>query len=165
MSSSLTAEVQSILSPVSAGKTLIITIGNPLRSDDGVGPYIAAQLRSVGNLVVIDAQSNPENHLEQIASLSPAKAVFIDAADFKGQAGEIRRIVLEDIPSFMQSTHGIPLSLIVQLLREDISGPMHLLGIQIADSALREGLSASVKEAADDLVAYISKAYLTDTTY
>lgn len=155
----LSAKVQSILSPISVGKTLILTVGNPLRTDDGVGPYIASGLRSFGRLIVIDAQSNPENHLEAIASLAPAKVVFIDAADFKGVPGDVQEVTPDNISSCMQSTHGIPLSLIIQLLKEDVPGPIHMLGIQIKDVSFHEGLSNEVRKTADSLIDYIHNMY------
>jgi len=43
MSEFLTDEIKAAIAP--KGRTLLITIGNPLRFDDGVGPFVGEQVR------------------------------------------------------------------------------------------------------------------------
>ena len=158
MSSLLTAEVSKVLKPVT-GLTVIITVGNTLRCDDGVGPYIAAQLESNKSLVVIDAASNPENFIDEISALKPQRIIIIDAADFGGTLGEIRAVDRENIPESSISTHLISLGVIASILKEDCGAEIKFLGIQPKDVNFGEGLHEEVREAADLIVAKIKKEF------
>lgn len=72
---------------------LAITIGNRFRSDDGVGPFIARQIKkSKKNVIVINAEDKPENIIDRAIQLKPCKVIIIDAANFGGMPGEIRLI-------------------------------------------------------------------------
>ena len=120
----LTAEIKQTLSSAD----LIITIGNDLRSDDGVGPYIAKHCQSKK---VLDAQDKPENIIEEAVFRKPKIAVIIDAADFDGGIGEVRMIKKEQIPKTTLSTHAFPLNIIAQIIENDTGARVHFLGIQV----------------------------------
>ncbi|MDO8489347.1 MAG: hydrogenase 3 maturation endopeptidase HyCI, partial [Candidatus Omnitrophota bacterium] len=61
MSNLLDASLANLLTPKECLRTLIITVGNCFRADDGVGTYIASGLRPGAKLWVIDAGYTPEN--------------------------------------------------------------------------------------------------------
>lgn len=134
------------------GRNLIITVGNTLRSDDGVGPYIASRLKVHERVAVIDAGTRPENVIDEASSLKPDMIIIIDAADFGGVPGEMRLIPEELIPETTVSTHSIPLCVITQLLRNDTHASVFFIGIQAKTMALGESLSPEVKKAADMLI-------------
>ncbi len=159
MSSSLTADVINALSFHPGGHTVCITVGNSLRSDDGVGPYIAAELENTGQLTVIDAGQNPENIIDEVAAVKPARILIIDAADFGLPAGQARLVDQEIIPETALSTHMISLKVIARLIAEDTGGDVEFLGIQPGSVDLKEGLSAAVKETADRIIEIIRKEF------
>jgi hydrogenase 3 maturation protease len=102
----LTAEIKDIFTPSEKGKLLVITVGNSLRSDDGVGIYIAKQIKKCKkNIIILNADSKPENIIDKAVQIKPQKVVIIDAADFGGRVGEIRLIKKTDIQSTSLSTH------------------------------------------------------------
>lgn len=159
MSNSLSPEVRAVLGPVPAGLTLLITVGNAWRFDDGVGPYLAKRLAAVeGGYRLLDAGDRPEDILEEATAAAPAKVIILDAADFGGQPGEVRVITPDRIPNSSLTTHSIPLSVLVGLLARDTRAPILLIGIQPKSVALGEGLSEPVRLAAEALAACIESS-------
>jgi len=158
MSNSLTAEINNLLKPA-ADLTVIICVGNPLRSDDGVGPYIASYLKDTKRLVVFDAGYNPEDFIDRVSGLKPGRVVIIDAADFGGKPGEARVISEEKIPQSSLSTHAIPLKVIYHILKEDTGSEIKFIGIQPGEVGYGERLSPEVKVVADEMVSRIKKEF------
>lgn len=95
--SDLSTEVKATLKP-GRGLTVILTVGNTLRRDDGVGPYISKKLVEGSSLKIIACETRPENFLEEVVRLKPGQIFVIDAADFGGLAGEVKIIPNEKIP-------------------------------------------------------------------
>ncbi len=153
---SLSADIIKILS-FDRDLAVILTVGNPLRSDDGVGPYIASQLASTKTLMIVDAGYSPENTIEDIVSFKPKRILVIDAADFRGRPGEARLIDSKHIPDTTLSTHSIPLPVITSILIDDTGAEVDFLGIQPKSLAMGEGLSKEIIETADRLVLNIKK--------
>ena len=151
MSNLLTADILHLLSPRS-GINVIVTAGNNFRKDDGVGPYIASQLSSTDSLKVIDAGQTPENITDEVIALRPSYILIIDAADYGGVAGEIRKVEEEQIPETTLSTHQIPLSVVMSIIRKETGAEVVYLGIQVAEVGFGEGLTPEVKNIADNLV-------------
>ncbi len=147
--------------------TIIITVGNDFRSDDGVGPYIYRRVmfkngdcpKRSGWTVplfkhchyIINAGINPENIIDDVINLRPKKIIIIDCADFKGKPGEIKIIPEDAIPETSISTHTIPMPVITQILKNDTGAEIYYLGIQPKNIELGEGLSKEVKKSADSL--------------
>jgi hydrogenase 3 maturation protease len=98
MSNLLNEEVLSALRP--EGRTVMITIGNSLRADDGVGPFIGRRIADQKDFLVLNALMNPEDIVEDAIAYRPGKIVVIDAADFGGSPGEIRTIPLDQIQRY-----------------------------------------------------------------
>ena len=156
MSNTLTAEVCSALTTI-PGINVIITIGNTLRADDGVGPYIGSLLKATDQVTVVNAGYTPENIIEQVISLRPAKIIFIDAADFHGVPGEARVIGQEHIPDASLSTHAVPLKVVYHLLLHDTRAQAVMIGIQPQSVDHKEELSPEVKATADEIIKYINR--------
>lgn len=154
MSNLLTADIIRFLQTRPC-RPLIITAGNSFRSDDGVGPYVAALLKSRNFDPVIDAGYTPENILDEVVALKPAAIVFIDAADFGGQPGEVRVIEPETVSETLISTHMIPLPMVAGLIADQIQTEIGYIGIQVKSLDFGEGLTPSVQAAADELAAAV----------
>lgn len=150
----LTDEVIDVLSMPSEGLMLIIAVGNELRSDDGVGPYIADALTKTqfANMVVINACQRPEDAIFKACSLQPSKTVIIDAAMFNGCQGEARIVPEDLIPLSTNSTHSIPMAVVSKFIAQDTGAPVYFIGIQAESMAFGEGLSHAVKETADSII-------------
>ncbi len=159
MSRSLTDEVKKALCPANEGLTLIVTVGNSLRADDGIGPYIAAHLTSPKTgLHILDAADRPEDCIDAAVALRPAKTVILDAADFGGKAGETRVIPQELIPDSTLSTHTFPLKIITKILEQETGSAVFFIGIQPEKVLFGEGLSAPVLQAAEDIICFLKRS-------
>lgn len=157
MSNMLTADVKRCLKP-GKGLTIIVAVGNRMRKDDGVGPYIASRLESSENLVIIDAAFSPENVIDKIIQLNPRCVIFIDAADFKGKPGEVRVIDESEISEYTVSTHTVPLRIVAAVIKSETSASISFIGIQTQNVGFGEGLSRKVKKAADEIIREIRNA-------
>jgi len=159
----LNEEIKRIFRPSDGQTTLIITVGNTLRSDDGIGPYIAEGInKDLKDLILLNTGDKPENVIDQAMALHPGKTIIIDAADFRGKGGEIRLIPNDLIPQNSLSTHTFPLQVVAQLIEEDTGSKVYFIGIQPENVGLGEGLSPSVKEAGDSIIFFINSNYLME---
>lgn len=157
--SKLSVEIKEALS-FHCCRNVIITLGNSLRSDDGVGPYIFSKINSSKFLKVVNAAYTPENIIDEVTELSPKRIIIIDAADFGGIAGEIRIVDSDHIPEKGLSTHSISLKIIAAILFEDTKADIIFIGIQPKSIILAEGLSFEVSKAANDIISYLKKEFI-----
>ena len=134
--------------------TCLVGVGNPMRHDDGVGPWVigAVQAAACGtNLRLIDAQDVPENFVHVIARADCLNVVFIDAVAAEGTPGTI---VFGPLAEFAEaasfSTHKLALSLSGRFL-EAAGKKIFLLGVVPADLELGVGLTDEVARAAASL--------------
>jgi len=131
-------------------RKVLLGLGNPLGRDDGVGLYVASELHAP-DWLTIPAQSL-ENVLGKVEKADPEKLVIVDAAEMGLPPGTIRRLPLEASAKMLGSTHGLPLSFLLSLVR--VSEVM-LIGIQPKEYGLGEGLSPEVRAAADFLISLL----------
>ncbi len=111
---------------------VILTVGNSMMGDDGAGPLLAELLASkpAPGWTVIDGGSAPENVAHAVQALKPTRVVVVDAADFAELPGTLRLIddaAIADM--FIMTTHNLPLSFLIERLRETIPEVL-FLGIQ-----------------------------------
>lgn len=110
-------------------------MGNPLRSDDNIGNYLAEK---VGGFV---GGTNPEN---LIGKLTGEKTiVFIDAVEFVGNVGEVRLFDLDEIADQLITTHNIPVSMFTKLLPE---AEIKVIGIKIENRDFGKDFSDGMKQ-------------------
>src|SRR5665648_338253 len=134
----LTAELKVIFTPSAKGKLLVVTVGNTLRRDDGVGIYIAKQIKKCKeNIIILNADSKPENIIHKAVQIKPQKVVIIDAADFGGRAGEIRLIKKADIPNTSLSTHSFSLNITAGIIEEDTGADVFFFGHTVGKCPIR----------------------------
>jgi hydrogenase maturation protease len=129
----------------------LIGVGNTLRRDDAVGPWIAGAVRdalSGTGHTVVDAQDVPENFVPGIARSDCRCVVFVDAVAGDGEPGTVVFGPLADFPEADGfSTHKLALSLSRKFL-EAAGKKVYLLGIVPGELAFGEGLTAEVARAA-----------------
>ncbi len=153
----LTEGIIKLLKPESSGPLLVITVGNRLRSDDGVGPYIAEQAKKPKNgIVILDAGERPEDIVWKAIAVGPGRVVIIDAADFAGKPGEVRAIPEEFMPANPISTHRFPMRVISGLVTEDTGARVDFICIQPESVGFGEGLSDTVRSSAKEIVMMLS---------
>jgi len=146
MTSDLSALTELLREP-----TCLVGVGNPLRRDDGAGPWIVGAVRegvAGTRLSVVDAQSVPENFVYVVARADCRNVVFVDAVAAEAPPGSVLFGPLADFPEVESlSTHRLALSLSGRFL-EAAGKNVFLLGIVPADLEFGAGLTAEVERTA-----------------
>jgi hydrogenase 3 maturation protease len=130
---------------------LFMCIGNRYGGDDGIGPYIADQIKSLESIdfVVLDCGTIPENYTSVVKRYSPKNLIIIDAVEMNLEPGEIRIIPKEKIGVMHISTHGIPLSVLIEYFERYINN-IFIIGIQPKN--MFGEISEEIKKSGDNLV-------------
>ncbi len=132
---------------------VLMGVGNELRGDDAVGLYIAEKFKKDG-WYVITAGQVPEDFTSEIKKLRPELLVIVDAALMGLEPGEFRIVPPEKIPKVAFSTHGMPLSFLINYL-EDYVGKIILIGIEPRQMDFGKEMTPEVREGAKNLLKII----------
>jgi hydrogenase 3 maturation protease len=132
-------------------KSLVMCIGNREGGDDAVGPYIADKLSDVFN--VIDCGTSPENYTGVVKKKNPENLIIIDAVEMGLQPGSIRIIPRDKIGVMTISTHGIPISLIIEYLEQSVK---KVIFIGIQPEKMSGQMSEVVRKEADNLIRIVT---------
>jgi hydrogenase 3 maturation protease len=131
---------------------LIMCIGNRDGGDDAVGPYIANKLEPDQNLTVIDCGTIPENYTSIVKKHNPKYLIIIDAVEMNLDPGEIRIVPKEKIGVMHISTHGIPISVLINYLEKYVE---NIIFIGIQPRAMSGKMIDTVKKSVNKLVDFI----------
>lgn len=149
---------QQAYSPAQLTKTVIMGIGNDLRSDDAAGVLVARALlesrliRDLRHVVVMDAGHAPENGTAALRLFAPGNILLIDAAEMGELPGTIRWIDMDELDGMSASTHSMPLSMLAEYLALELDCDVRMLGIQPRSNDVGQTVSAEVLQAIDDIV-------------
>ena len=130
---------------------IVMCIGNPDGGDDAVGPYIADKLKKT-DIFVINCETVPENYVGVVKKQKPETLLIIDAIDMGLEPGEIRIVSKEKIGVMTISTHGIPISLLIDYLNKHVKDII-LIGIQ--PEKMQGKMTDNVRKSADFLIEII----------
>jgi hydrogenase maturation protease len=135
-------------------KTLVLGLGNPILSDDGVGPRIAEELEGKldGNVTVAEASLAGLNLLDLLAGYD--RAIIIDSIKTcEGEPGRIYRLDIEDFKDTCHaaSTHDVNLATALEFGRRlgmALPRRIDILAIEVVDTTcFGEELTPEVAEA------------------
>ena len=154
--------------------TLVLGVGNPMKGDDGVGPYVATRLASAcadgqpavppSTMRAIDCGTTPENYTSVVRQLRPDVLVIVDAAEMGLGVGEFRIIPPDRVGALGLSTHSMPLSLFMSYVR-GLASKVVLLGVQPLGMVFGTGLSAEVTAAGEAVVSVITQGKLEEVCF
>ena len=137
-----------------AEKIAILGIGNDLRSDDGIGPYIVNTIKfDHPNVMIENVGSIPEGFARPLAEFGAKRIIMVDAADMRKAPGHIELVTKDRIGGISISTHSMPLSFLMMYLEQETGAETILLGIQPKSTQFGEGLSPEIQEVAEDIIA------------
>lgn len=131
-------------------------IGNRNGGDDAVGPYIADQLKD-SEFMVIDCGTVPENYTGVVKQHKPDNVVIIDAVEMGLDPGETRIVPKDKIGVMHVSTHGIPISVLMNYLEQHVK---NIVFIGIQPKNMSGNMTDVVKESTDKLVEIIKNKEL-----
>lgn len=152
-----------------AKKTLVVGVGNPILSDDGVGIHIARRLREMG-ISGIDVEELPASGLELLDMvLDYDRVVIIDAIRTEGGTpGQFYILEESDFERTVHgaSPHGINIATALALGRQLVNDRMptdtQFIAIEVADivnvsESMTPAVAAAVQLVVDKVVAELSK--------
>ncbi|MEO0076678.1 MAG: hydrogenase 3 maturation endopeptidase HyCI [candidate division WOR-3 bacterium] len=147
---------------------VIVGVGNRLRGDDSIGSLIAETLSRQyqinqdkfqdKKIIIIDAETTPENFIDKIVQAKPSWVIFIDACNFGGKPGEFKLFEENEIKELaygLLSTHTLPLTLTIELIKKQHNCRVSLLAIQPKQLTFGEGLSLEVSAAKENVIGYL----------
>jgi hydrogenase 3 maturation protease len=134
-----------------------------MRGDDGLGPLMARNLtkllKNQSELLVINAETVPENYSGLIRKENPSHIIFIDAVEMKMNPGSIKLVKCEEIAEYNISTHAMPLSFIIKYLESFTDAKMLLIGIQPKNMEMSNPISKEVKSGVEELTRIINNSF------
>ncbi|MBR4448089.1 MAG: hydrogenase maturation peptidase HycI [Methanobrevibacter sp.] len=131
-------------------------VGNELKSDDGVGPFIIKKLKEENiednNLLFIDGKTVPENFTGKIRKEKPTHLIIVDACLMESQPGDMRIVNKEDFANIGISTHSMSLSFFVRYLEKDTDFRIIFVGFEPETMDWGEKPTPKVEKAAYEFI-------------
>lgn len=140
---------------------IILGVGNDLKADDGVGPYVIEQLQNQvpPSIELINASTVPENFISYIIEARPSLVLIIDAALMQAEPGTIQLIDKNNIGGVAFSTHQMPLTFFIEYLEREIPVEILIIGIQPYTNDFAQPISEAIQNAADQIIKAIVKVF------
>lgn len=138
-------------------KLIVLGVGNELKCDDGVGPFIINKLKDENienpdNLLFIDAKTVPENFTGKIRKEKPSHLIIVDACLMDQQPGTVKIVDKNDFINIGISTHSMSLSFFVRYLEQDTDFGIIFVGIEPESMDYSENLTPNVEKAALEFI-------------
>ena len=137
-------------------KLIILGVGNELKSDDGVGPFIIKNLMAEDiesdRLLLINAETVPENFTGKIRKENPSHIIIVDACLMGCRPGEIKIVDKDDFTNIGISTHSMSLSYFVKYLEMDSDFKIIFVGIEPETMDWGENPTENVEKTAFDFI-------------
>jgi len=146
-------------------KLIILGVGNELKCDDGVGPYIINKLKDENiedkkKLLFIDAKTVPENFTGKIRKEKPTHLIIVDACLMDEEPGTMKIVNKYDFASIGISTHSMSLSFFVRYLERDTEFRIIFVGIEPESMDYADNPTAKIAKAADEFVNILKEIIL-----
>jgi len=146
-------------------KLVICGVGNIMKGDDYVGPFIvdllSERLKNLTHdkVALFNCEEIPESFVEKIIQEKPTHILFIDAALFDCKPGTFKVFNITDIVNRLVSTHNVPLTLLIEYIsrRLEYTPEVFIIGIQPYRIELSETMSTPIKKTAYDIVDILLK--------
>ena len=134
-------------------KLIVLGVGNELKCDDGVGPFIIKKLKEENiedkkKLLFINAETVPENFTGKLRKENPSHIIIVDACLMDGQPGDMKIVNKYDFANIGISTHSMSLSFFVRYLEKDNDFRIIFVGIEPESLDYSENLTENVVNAA-----------------
>jgi len=128
------------------GVKLLLGVGNTMLGDDGIGPWVAKHMKDCPGWHAEDCGTAPENFTGLVRRMKPHLLVIVDAADMHLTPGDCRRIPPEAVGQAGFDTHSLPLTHIIEYLRESMQEVPEIIfiGIQPGPVTFEDTISAPV---------------------
>ena len=138
-------------------KLIVLGVGNELKCDDGVGPFIIRKLKeedieNKNKLLFINAETVPENFTGKIRKEKPTHLIIVDACLMGGQPGDMKIVNKYDFANIGISTHSMSLSFFVRYLEKDTNFGIIFVGIEPESMDYSDKLTQNVEKSAYEFI-------------
>ena len=141
---------------VDCEKLIVLGVGNELKCDDGVGPFIIKKLKEENienkSLLFINAETVPENFTGKIRKEKPTHLIIVDACLMGGEPGDMKIVNKYEFANIGISTHSMSLSFFVRYLEKDTDFRIIFVGIEPESMDWAENPTENVESAAYDFI-------------
>ena len=142
---------------------LFLCIGNDMRGDDAIGPIMAENLKKIfknrSDIIVINAETVPENYTGLIRKENPSIIIFIDAVEMKSSPGHIKLVQSDKIADYSISSHAMRLSFMIKYLESFTDAKILLIGIQPKNMEMSNPISKEVQESLEELTGLLMNIF------
>jgi len=138
-------------------KKVIISVGNPLKSDDNIGNLIVDKIKKYyknKDYYFFKGGMNPENFIEPLKKINPDVIFFIDVAIFDGEVGDVKLFRLDDIIDINISSHYFPISIFKKYFPKAL---LVLIGIKPKMINFGENLSPELRTKLKDIIQKVQR--------
>jgi hydrogenase maturation protease len=154
----LSNKIKNIIRPNEQQKTLYIFVGNEMRSDDGIAPYIFNNLKSFHpETLTINAKDKIENIVDQSIDFKPHKTIIFDAANFCNTPGKIKLLKPKELNRLLLSTHSFPITFFTNILAYETNSELYFIGIQAYNLNIGDKISEPVISAGKQIINFFNK--------
>ena len=138
-------------------KLIVLGVGNELKCDDGVGPFIIKKLQAENiedndKLLFINAETVPENFTGKLRKENPTHIIIVDACLMGGKPGDMKIVDKDDFADIGISTHSMSLSYFVRYLEKDNDFKIVFIGIEPESMDYSEELTENVEKSAYEFI-------------
>jgi len=119
----------------------VLGVGDEALPMDRLGPMAARALELMGipGVRVLPAGTTPESATGPVRRLRPDRVLLLDAADLGREPGEAAVVRPGDVGGTLPSSHGLPLTVLMEFLEVDVGVPVTLVGLQPDPEAVEGG--------------------------
>jgi|WetSurMetagenome_2_1015567.scaffolds.fasta_scaffold58832_2 hydrogenase 3 maturation protease len=142
---SLALTLRDELAELLSGAVAIVGVGNPCRGDDALGPLLAERLAGRVDALVVNAEDIPESHLYRVIVARPDAVLFLDAVDLGAAPGAAALLHAQSVSSYLPSTHRMPLSMLMDIVRRESGARVAVLAVQPRHAELGRPPSAEIE--------------------
>jgi hydrogenase 3 maturation protease len=142
-----------------AERVAVVGIGNTMRGDDAIGVEIVNLLRSKvsPNVLLIEAETMPENYIDQIVDYHPSHVLILDSGLIGKKPGATKSLTPTENMQAAFSSHMLPLQVFCAYLEKAISVKILMLIVQPKDMEMGEGLTKELINAAKKTADFLIK--------
>lgn len=158
-----------------AGRVAVLGIGSELRGDDAAGILVVQALEPIlaqsecRTMRTFVGGSAPENMTGEIRrfvrheNTAGGHVVLVDAAHMDEKPGTVRIVASEDLAGVSFSTHQLPLTVLVDYLRQSVGVVVTIIAIQPKSVSMGAPVCRAVTQAVARVVSALRRAISRST--
>jgi hydrogenase maturation protease len=148
--------IKEVFTSYKKDEIVFIGLGNPYRTDDGFGIALSKKLKLLFSNVFSESNNLDEIILDLCNDDNRRLVIFLDTADFEGEAGDIKVIPFDEVKDVENHFHKIPVKLYMKLLMKS-KKETYIIAVkpERLDETDKQELSEIVKGKVDYLVEFL----------